>query len=152
MSAFLGTQLWETGRHGSCTDASVERFEVYAMLSKVISHFLRLTFAQTSVLEVRPHSHEWSQHCRACEHMASSPVFSCLSHSQLRETTPPTSSAYSLLVLPCTCSGFWTGAGLWQSNLFAESIPQFEFSALSLVTEPFWMTSLYALPLVNQGI
>ena len=46
-----------------------------------------------------------------------------------------------LLVLPFTCTGFWTGAGLWQSNLFAETIPQFEFSALSLVAQLFWMTS-----------
>jgi hypothetical protein len=36
---------------------------------------------------------------------------------------------------------FWTGAGLWQSNLFAETIPQFEFSPLLLVAEPFWMMS-----------
>jgi hypothetical protein len=68
-------------------------------------------------------------------------LFSCLPHSELHETAPPTSSPYSLLVLPCTCTGFWTGAGLWQSSLFAETIPQFEFSALSLVAEPFWMTS-----------
>ena len=141
MSAFLGTQLSETGRHGSFTDACVDRFEVYAMLSKVIPHFLWLNVAQTSVLEVRPHSHEWSQHNRPCEHVAYYPVFSCLSHSQLRETTPPPSSAYSLLVLPCICTGFRTGAGLWQSNLFAETIPQFEFSAVWLVAEPFWMTS-----------
>ena len=93
------------------------------------------------VLEMRPHSHEWSQHCRAGEHVAISPVFSCLSHSQLRETAPPPSSAYFLLVLPCICTGFRTGAGLWQSNLFAETIPQFEFSAVLLVAEPFWMTS-----------
>jgi hypothetical protein len=46
-----------------------------------------------------------------------------------------------LLVLPCTCTGFWTSAGLWQLDLFAETIPQFEFSALSLVAEPFWMAS-----------
>jgi hypothetical protein len=32
---------------------------------------------------------------------------------------------------------FLTGAGLRQSNLFAETIPQFEFSALSLVAELF---------------
>jgi hypothetical protein len=68
--------------------------------------------AQTSVLEMRPHSHEWSQQCRACEHVACSHLFSCLPYSQLRETAPPTSSPYSLLVLPCTCTGFWTGAGL----------------------------------------
>jgi len=28
LSAFLGTQLSDTGRHGSCTDACVDRFEV----------------------------------------------------------------------------------------------------------------------------
>ena len=94
-----------------------------------------------SVLEMRPHSHEWSQQCPACEHVACSHLFSCLPYSQLRQTAPPASSPYSLLVLPCTCTGFWTGAWLWQSNLFAETIPQFEFSALSLVAEPFWMTS-----------
>ena len=94
-----------------------------------------------SVLEMRPHSHEWSQQCRACEPVACSRLFSCLPYSLLRETAPPTSSPYSLLVLPCTCTGFWTSAGLWHSNLFAETIPQFEFSALSLVAEPFWMTS-----------
>jgi hypothetical protein len=90
---------------------------------------------------MRPHLHEWSQQCRACKHVACSHLFSCLPYSQLHETTPPMSSPYSLLVLPCTCTGFWTGAGLWQSNLFAENIPQFKFSALSLVAEPFWMTS-----------
>ena len=46
-----------------------------------------------------------------------------------------------LAVASLHLSGFWTGAGLWQSNLFAETIPQFEVSALSLVTEPSWMTS-----------
>ena len=122
-------------------DACVDRFEVCAMLSKAILHFLRLTVAQTSVLEMRPHSHELYQQCRTCEHVACSRLFSCLSHSQLRETAPPTSSPCSLLVLPCTFIGFWTGAGLWQSDLFAETIPQFEFSVLSLVAEPFWMTS-----------
>ena len=68
-------------------------------------------------------------------------LLSCLSHSHLRETAPPTSSPCSLLVPPCTCTGFWTGAGIWKSNLFAKIIPQFVFSALSLVAEPFWMTS-----------
>ena len=96
---------------------------------------------QPSVLEMRPHSHEWSQQCRVCKHVACFRLFSCLSHSQLRETAPPPSSPYSLLVLPCSCTGFWTSAGLWQSNLFAETFPQFEFSALLLVAEPFWMTS-----------
>jgi hypothetical protein len=105
LSAFLGTQFSENGRHGSCTDACVDRFEVCAMLSKAISHFLRLTVAQTSVLEMRLHSPEWSQQCLACEHVACSRLFSCLSHTQLRETAPPTSSSYSLLVLPCTCTG-----------------------------------------------
>jgi len=97
--------------------------------------------AQTSVLEMRPHSLEWFQQCQVCKHVACSRVFSCLSHSQLHETAPPMSSPYSLLVLPCTCTGFWIGTGLWQSNLFAETIPQLKISALSLVAEPFWMTS-----------
>jgi hypothetical protein len=42
--------LWahncQTGRHGSCTDACVDRFEVWAMLSKAIPRFLMLTVAQ----------------------------------------------------------------------------------------------------------
>ena len=122
-------------------DACVDRFKICAMLSKPIPHFLRQTVTQTSVLEMRPHSHKWSQQCRACKHMAFSRLFSCLSHSQLRETAAPVCSLYSLLVLTCTCTGFWTGTGLWQLNLFAETIPQFKFSVLSLVAEPFWMTS-----------
>ena len=105
-SAFLGTQLSETGRHVPCTDARVDRFEVCAMLSKALPHFLRLTVAQTSVLEMRPHSHERSQQCCACEHVACSRLFSCLSRSQLREIAPPTSSPCSLLVLPWNCTGF----------------------------------------------
>jgi hypothetical protein len=110
------------------------------MLSKSIPHFLRLTVAQTSVLDMRPHSHEWSQQCRACEYVACSHLFFFACHipscAKLHKSPP-----YSLLVLPCTCTGFWPGAALWQSNLFAETIPQFEFSALSLVAKPFWMAS-----------
>jgi hypothetical protein len=105
LSSFLGTQLSETGRHGSSTGSCLDRFEVCAMLSKAISHFLRLTVAQTSMLEMKPHSHERSQQRRACDHVACSRLFSYLSHSQLRETAPP-SSPYSLLVIPCTCAGF----------------------------------------------
>jgi hypothetical protein len=41
--AFLDTQLSETGRHGSCTDACVDWFEVCAMLSKAVPHFLWLS-------------------------------------------------------------------------------------------------------------
>jgi len=96
---------------------------------------------QTSLFEMRPHTHEWSQQCRTRKHVACSCLFSCLSHSQLRETATPVSPLYSLLVLPCYCTGLWIGAGLWKSNLFAETIPQFEFSAVSLVAEPFWMMS-----------
>ena len=32
------------------------------------------------------------------------------------------SSPYSVMVLPCTCTGFWNDVGLWQTNLFAETI------------------------------
>jgi len=53
LSAFLGTQLSETGRHGSCTDAYVDRFEVCVMLSQAIPHFLWVTVAQTSVTLAR---------------------------------------------------------------------------------------------------
>ena len=49
-----------------------------------IPHFLQLTVAQTSMLEMRPHSHKWSQKCRACEHVACSHLFSCLSFSVAR--------------------------------------------------------------------
>jgi hypothetical protein len=49
-----------------------------------------------SVLERRPYSHEWFHQCQACEHLACSRLFSCRQHSQLLETTPPTSSRYSL--------------------------------------------------------
>jgi len=101
-SVFLGTQLSETGKHGFCTNACIDRFEVCAMLLKTIPHFLRLTVAQTSMLEMRPHSHECPQQCLACEHVASSRLSSC----QLRETAPPSSLPYSLLALPCTCAGF----------------------------------------------
>jgi len=75
LSAFLGTQFSETGTHGSCTDACVNLFEVCAMLLKAIPHFLPLTVAQTFVLEMRPHWHEWFQQCWAREHVACSRFF-----------------------------------------------------------------------------
>ena len=127
LPSFPDTQLSETGRHASCTDACVDRFEICAVLSKAIPHFLRLlhrlrvgdeaTLARMvpTVSGVRTRG-------------LFLPLFLPVTFP-VAETDPP-SSSYSLLVLPCICTVFWTGAGLWQSNLFAENIPQIEFSVL----------------------
>jgi len=136
LSAFLGTQLSETGRHGSCTDTCVDWFEVCTMLSEAIPHFLRLSH--------RLQPWRWGHTCtngpnsvwRANMQLAPASFLAChipsctkLLHQRLHR-------------IPCWCFlALVLVFELWQSNLFAETIPHFEFSALSLVAEPFWMMS-----------